>query len=410
MNEQNEIDFTEIGLVGMTPQQAADAVIRQASRLSASDLFVLTDEDAAIVAMRRLGAVETIARVSGDQGRQLINLIKAAAGMDLAERRRPLDGRMIYESDDLKLDLRINTIPTLFGEDMTCRLLDRRVSLMNLDQLGMSSHEMAMLSVMLASPSGLILVTGPTGTGKTTTLYAALQHLNDGTRKINTLEDPIEYAVAGLRQSQVNPKLELHFADLLRNVLRQAPDVIMVGEIRDEETATTAVRAASSGHLVLATLHAPVASGAVQSMLALGAHPYFLASSLLGVVAQRLIRVLCPACRVRYDISDSPGTFAEIESLLDGDDGKAIFGPGGCPECRNGGYSKRTGLFEVMPVNREIRRLIVEGRPSKELEDKAIAAGMIEFHRAALLKVAQGVTSTEEMMRSVPSEYLGLDE
>jgi type II secretory ATPase GspE/PulE/Tfp pilus assembly ATPase PilB-like protein len=262
---------------------------------------------------------------------------------------------------------------------------------------------------MLASPSGLIFVTGPAGTGKTTTLYACLTHLNTGTRKINTIEDPIEYAVVGLRQSQVQAKLGVDFPELLKNILRQAPDVIMIGEIRDEETANTAVRAANSGHLVLATLHSPVAAGAVQSMRALHANPYFLSSSLLGVVAQRLVRQLCGKCRVAYDISESPETFAEIQSLLEPGLGGFIYGPGGCEECRHQGYSGRIGVFELMTFNRQMRKLVVDARPTEEMQQAAVAAGMVEFRRAAMLKVAQGITSTEEVLRELPAEYLGLE-
>ena len=263
---------------------------------------------------------------------------------------------------------------------------------------------------MLSRPSGLILVTGPTGTGKTTTLYACLEHLNVGSCKINTLEDPVEYSLDGVRQSQVNPKIGLDFSDLLRNVLRQAPDVIMVGEIRDDETAATAVRAANSGHLVLATLHAPVAASAVQSMLALGSHPYFLSSCLLGIVAQRLVRTLCDHCKVYYDISESPQTFEEIQPLLEPSEGKAIYGPSGCDECYGKGYDERTGIFEVMTFNQEIRRLIADSNSTSEIQDAAIRNGMIEFRRGALLKVAKGVTSTEEILRDVPAEYLGLED
>jgi type II secretory ATPase GspE/PulE/Tfp pilus assembly ATPase PilB-like protein len=237
-----------------------------------------------------------------------------------------------------------------------------------------------------------------------------LQSLNDGTRKINTLEDPVEYAIPGIRQSQVFTKIGIGFPELLRSVLRQAPDVIMVGEIRDEDTAHTAVRAANSGHLVMATLHSPVAASAVQSMLALGSSPFFLSSCLLGVVAQRLVRTLCPKCRVRYDMSESPQTFEEVRSLLKDGEGKAIFGPSGCPECFEQGYSGRTGLFEVMTMNQEIRRLIAASRPAAEIQQAAIKTGMTEFHRSALLKVAQGVTSTEEILRDVPAEHLGLED
>jgi type II secretory ATPase GspE/PulE/Tfp pilus assembly ATPase PilB-like protein len=404
------VDFAPVELTELQPQEAVDYIIREALHRKASDIYLMSEESQLNIALRRMGSVEKLASVPREMGRHVLNLIKANAGMDIAERRRPLDGRLIYDEGEMKVDLRINCIPTLFGEDLTCRLLDRSTKLLSLDQLGMTRNEVSHLRAILGSPSGLILVTGPTGTGKTTTLYAALQHLNDGTRKLNTLEDPVEYAVPGIRQSQVHPKIGVDFPELLRNVLRQAPDVIMIGEIRDEETASTAVRAANSGHLVLATLHAPVASGAIQSMLSLGVHPYFLASGLLGVVAQRLLRVLCQECRQEFDISLSPATFEEIKDLLEPNQGQSIFGPGGCEKCYGMGYASRTGLFEVMTFNYEIRLLVSHGRPAKEIEQRAIQAGMIEFRRGALLKVAQGVTSTEEMLRCVPTEHLGLED
>ncbi|HZL90494.1 MAG TPA: ATPase, T2SS/T4P/T4SS family, partial [Pirellulaceae bacterium] len=324
------IDFRPTALADLEPSQALTAIIEQAAELRASDLFLMSEESALTVAVRRLGHVERFASVPRDQGRQLISYLKAQAGIDIAERRRPQEGRWIFDRPEGPIDLRINIIPTLHGEDLSARLLDRKFGLKKLDDIGLTRGDYTKVTALLTSPSGLILVTGPTGTGKTTTLYACLQHLNNGTRKINTLEDPIEYQLTGVRQSQVNSKLGVDFADMLRHVLRQAPDVIMIGEIRDEETANTAVRAANSGHLVLATMHAPVAAGAVQSMRALGAHPFFLSSSLLGTIAQRLVRVLCPSCRVAYDISESPETFAEIRDLLEPGLGSFIYGPSGC--------------------------------------------------------------------------------
>src|SRR5438876_2288096 len=292
------------------PHDAAEQIIRHAIAVQASDLFLLSDEGSVSVSLRVIGQIEQFSVVSRDQGRHLINFLKTTAGMDIAEHRRPQEGRWIFDFVSERVDLRINVVPTLFGEDLAVRILSHKIGLRPLDSLGLSRNDYNRLTGLLASPSGLLLVTGPTGTGKTTTLYACLQHLNTGTRKINTIEDPIEYAIGGVRQSQVSAKIGVDFADLLKNILRQAPDVIMIGEIRDEETAATAVRAANSGHLVVATLHAPVAAGAVQSMRALGANRFFLSSCILGVIAQRLVRVLCPNCRVAYDISESPQTFA----------------------------------------------------------------------------------------------------
>jgi len=401
--------FDPAALADMDAETAVNAVIAQAAELSASDLYFLTDEKSLSIGVRRLGTVQQIAYVSREQGRQLISVIKAMSGMDIADQRRPSEGRWLYEQSGCRLDLRVSCMGTLFGEDMSLRIWDRDTGFRQLDELGLTPGDLDKMKNLLTRPSGLVLVTGPTGAGKTTTLYTCLQHLNDGERKINTLEDPIEYALDGIRQSQVRPKIGIDFPELLRNVLRQAPDIIMIGEVRDEETAVAAVRAANSGHLVLATLHAPVAASAVQSMLVLGTQPVFLSACLLGVVAQRLIRTLCPECRMCFDISEAPQTFAEINELLEPEEGKAIYGPVGCEKCHHLGYSGRTGLFEVMTLNQEIRKLLADSRPA-DIEEAAIRNGMVEFRRGALLKVAQGATSTEEILRDVPAEFLGLED
>jgi type II secretory ATPase GspE/PulE/Tfp pilus assembly ATPase PilB-like protein len=404
MNEQLTVPLDR-----MEPHEAATEIVRRAANRAASDLFLYSDENAVTIAVRTLGQIEPLAIVARDQGRHLINYLKTQAGLDIAERRRPQEGRWLFEDNGGRIDLRLNVVPTLFGEDLAVRILDRRFGLRALDALGLPRGELQRLAALLASPSGLILVTGPTGTGKTTTQYACVQELNRGTHKINTIEDPIEYAIVGVRQSQVNVKIGVDFPDLLRNILRQAPDVIMIGEIRDEETAATAIRAANSGHLVLATLHAPRAAGAVQSLRALGANPYFLSSCLLGIIAQRLVRTLCSNCRVAYDISESPETFADIQSLLEPGLGTFLYGPGGCEQCGGRGYKGRIGIFELMTFNQQLRRMIFNECSAEELEKQAIQHGMIEFRRAAMLQVAHGVTSTEEVLRELPAEYLGLE-
>ncbi|HMC11883.1 MAG TPA: GspE/PulE family protein [Pirellulaceae bacterium] len=398
-----------VALNHVEPHDAAEQIIRQAIDLGASDLFILSDEGSVSITMRVIGQIEPAAVVLRDQGRHLINYFKTMAQMDIAEHRRPQEGRWIFESPSERVDLRINVVSTLFGEDLAVRILNHKFGLRSLDSLGLSRPDYGRLTGLLASPSGLLLVTGPTGTGKTTTLYACLQHLNTGARKINTIEDPIEYAISGVRQSQANPKLGVDFPDLLKNILRQAPDVIMIGEVRDVETAATAVRAANSGHLVLATLHSPVAAGAVQSLRALGTNPYFVSSCLLGIVAQRLVRVLCQKCRIAHDIRESPDTFADIKSLLEPGLGDFIYGPGGCEACRRQGYQERTGVFELMTFNHTLRQMLLADCSADDVQQEAIKHGMVEFRRAAMLKVAQGITSTEEVLRELPAEYLGLE-
>ncbi len=399
-----------LDVTNLPPEKAVSDLIEHAARIGVSDLFLCTNENHVAVAGRHLGILRPISFLALDQGRRCMAHIKALAGLDVAEKRRPLDGRWFHQgSGTSPLDLRINSMPTLHGEDFTLRLLDRDTRLLDINHLGLLRHDHNQLLALLNNPSGLILVTGPTGSGKTTTLYACLRSSHNGTRKINTIEDPIEYAVEGIRQSQVNTRLDVGFPELLRSVLRQAPDVIMVGEVRDPVTAETAVRAANSGHLVLATLHAPIAAGAIPSMINLGVHPHFLTSSLLGVVSQRLLRTLCQECRVRIDLSDSPNTFDEVRRFLAPGEGNDLYGPLGCAGCRQLGFSGRTAVFEVLTVTPSIRRLILERQPLQIIGPKAIEEGLIPFRLSALIKVARGETSIEEVFRAVPTEYLGLD-
>lgn len=396
-------------LANLPPAEVLSKIIQQAADRHVSDLFLLSEEGGVRVAFRRMGGIETVAALSPDAGRGLITVLKAESGIDLGDRRRPHEARHIQSIGDRVIDLRISIIPTLHGEDVCCRLLDRKFGLRTLDQIGLTRSELNKMQAMLNNTSGLVLVTGPTGTGKTTTLYGCLQYLNDNTRKINTLEDPIEYSVGGLRQSQINLKVGLDFPELLRNILRQSPDVIMVGEIRDDETAATAVRAANSGTVVLSTLHSPLAASAVQSMAALGVNRYFLSNCLIGVVAQRLVRTLCTKCRVSYDISESPETFADIQDYLEPGYGNYIFGPGKCDSCQHQGYDGRTAILELMIFNRALKQLVAKGCSAEELQTFAIQNGMLEFRRSAMVKVAMGITSTEEILRELPSEHLGLE-
>jgi type II secretory ATPase GspE/PulE/Tfp pilus assembly ATPase PilB-like protein len=386
--------------------QAVEQLAAHAAALGASDFFLLSEIDGVQVAVRWLGQIQRLTTVSPERGRRLIGAIKAAAEMNIAEHRTPLEGRWIYSGGGKNLDLRVGVVPTLYGQDLTVRVLNRESQLRSLDQLGMTPHELVRFRPLLRKSGGLLLVTGPTGAGKTTTLYACLDELNDGRRKINTLEDPIEFALPGVRQSQAQPRIGVDFPQLLRGILRQSPDVIMIGEIRDPETAATAVHAANSGHLVLATLHAPVAAAAVQAMLSLGVHPYFLANSLLGVLAQRLVRVLCVECRERQRLQP-PRVFQEVRPWI-GEAEESIYAPRGCDACRGVAYRTQTGVFEVLTLDDDLRQLIADGRPRAHIERQAIAAGMIEFRRAALLRVAQGITSIEEILRVMPPEcFLG---
>ncbi len=398
-----------IELTADSAEENVNRLLQFAAELQVSDLFFLSGEDKVNVLVRHLGVMQSVIELAPALGKRCMAHVKAMAGMDVAEHRRPQDGRWIQELDGSHIDLRISTIPTLFGEDFTIRLLARESVLTRLDGLGMVPREYNDLLKLLESPSGLILVTGPTGAGKTTTLYACLSQLNNGRRKINTIEDPIEYTLAGVRQSQVNHRLDLNFPELLRGVLRQAPDVIMIGEIRDAQTAETAVRAANSGHLVLATLHAPIAAGAVQSMLGLGVHSHFLASSLRGAVAQRLLRTLCPRCKAELDPGLIPHSLVELQNRLQPAQEPKFFAKRGCDQCRQTGYVARTGVFEVMNVSREARKLVMQNQPTQALREQAIRDGMIDIRQAAMLCVMRGETTLEEVTHVIPPEYLTLN-
>jgi len=412
-NADQMIDITDLSV-----EDAAASVIGQAVDIGASDMMLLAHEDFYAVNVRYMGMIQPVSIVSAEFGKRICQHIKAQAGMDVSEHRRPHDGRWIFDNfaevgsddddgTDQTVDLRISCVPTLYGEDMVIRLLSRRQGLFPLSDIGLSPKGVKEVEVMLDSPGGLVLCCGPTGSGKTATLYAALNYLNSGTKKINTIEDPIEFAMGGMRQSQINHAVGIHFAELLKGVLRQSPDIIMIGEIRDEETATTAVHAANSGHLVLSTIHAPVAAAAVESMRSLGVNKHFLSTALRGILSQRLVRTLNPETRVEFDISHAPQIFEPIKHLLAEGEGKTFYAPGS-PDSHTG-YHGRTGVFEVMTMSNQLRDMVSRGADTNRLRSQASREGMLDFKANALLKVAQGITSIEEVFRVIPAEYLEAD-
>lgn len=406
------IDFEEIDPTGtvaqdqmerFAPDLAVTLLVDHAVRLGASDLFLASEENQVRVSIRHLGIVREVARMSNEQGARCMFHIRAAAGLKYDERRKPQDGRWVRRRKaGQAVDLRINTMPTLHGESMAIRVLVRDSHLLSLEALGMAAPQLGLLRNWLQSPSGLILVTGPTGSGKTTTLYACLSQLNDGRRKIHTIEDPIEYAIDGLLQSQVDDLNGPDFRQLLRAVLRQSPDVLMVGELRDMAAAETAVRAANSGQLVFATLHAPVAVGAIQSMLGMGIHPHFLCNSLLGVIGQRLVRTLAPETKVPLDLSTAPRTFDEVRPWLEAGQGEVVYAAAEDGTDREG-YRGRCGIYEMLNMSPALREMVFAGRSSSDLVRKAVDEGMLDFRRASLIKVAQGDTSFDEILRVVPA-------
>ena len=324
-----------------------------------------------------------------------ISRIKVMAGLDIGERRLPQDGRIRIRIGGKEVDIRVSTVPTSFGERAVLRLLDQTNILIGLSDLGLDPEDLAILERFLARSNGILLVTGPTGSGKTTTLYAALRRLDSGTKNIITIEDPVEYQIQGIGQIQVNPKIHLTFAGGLRSILRQDPDVIMVGEIRDPETAEIAIQASLTGHLVLSTLHTNDSASAVTRLVDMGIEPFLVASSLSGVMAQRLVRRLCPHCRVPYSPSES-----ELRRLgLTLRHKSKFYRAGRCESCSNTGYSGRTGLYEILTADEEIRSLILTRADASGIKALAVSKGMRTIMAAGVEKIVSGATSVEEVLR-----------
>lgn len=398
--------------VGMqSPEVAVSQLIEHSLRMQASDLFFSGAAHGMIVQVRQSGMIVPISVLPVDLAKRILGYIKAAASMEYSEKRRPLDGRWIHlTKEGGAVDCRIGIIPTLHGEDVAIRLLSRDSSYLNLESLGMIESQLFDYDGMIRSPSGLILITGPTGSGKTATLYSTLNRLNNGTRKINTIEDPVEYTFDGLHQSQVNPAIDLGYPELLRSVLRQNPDVIMIGEIRDEEIAKLAVHAAGTGVLVFATLHSRGTAGAIQTMRSLGCHPHFLATTLLGVLAQRLVRKLCSHCRTEIEIGEVSHMLDEIRPWLKDGEGTMLYDRKGCKACAMTGYLGRTGIFELMAATPAIRKVIASSAPIDDIRQCAMNEKMLTFRQSALLAIARGETTTEELFRVISAEELLIEE
>jgi len=374
-----------------------DHILTESMRVSASDVFLSFREDCVEIAIRSMGFVRSLGQVNYELGARLMAHIKATADMDVTKAFLPQDGRTyIRLKNGTSIDLRLATLPTLYGEDMTMRLLDRR-RLIGIDEIGFHPTNFNRLHSIVNRPGGLVLVTGPTGMGKTTTLYAILKHLNDGTRKIHTIEDPIEFTLEGIHQSQVNLRRGVDFPDLLRGILRQSPDIIMVGEIRDTVTADIVVRAANSGQLVFATSHARTTVEACEAMLVLGVQPQFLASGLLGVVTQRLIRTLCPHCKIPLQPDEGLDLCAS--------NGEQMYIPSGCSDCRHTGYIGRIAVGEVLRVTREVERMIRSGASMYQIHKRAVEEGMIDLRADAQHKLDTGLTSPDEILRAIPGNF-----
>ncbi|MBR4908356.1 MAG: type II/IV secretion system protein [Acidaminococcaceae bacterium] len=385
-----------------------DAVIVQGLEAGSSDIHLEPGNEFNRVRYRIDGVLQQAQRIPMDRHTALVSCVKLMAGMDIAEKRKPQDGRAQVTHGGQKIDLRVSSMPTVLGEKIVIRVLDSETNLLQLEDMGFTETNLDLYRLMFRSSYGLILLTGPTGSGKTTTLYATLQELNVPERNIITIEDPVEYRMEGINQVAVNAKIGMTFAGGLRSILRQDPDIIMIGEIRDRETAEISIQAALTGHLVFSTLHTNTAAGAITRLLDMGIEPFLAASALRGIVAQRLIRKLCSACKQEYVVDESAWEWNVLRDVAS--TGKAewgtrdrftLFRQSGCEGCRQSGYKGRIAVHEVLPVSAVLKEKIICHASEKELwgAAKAEFTGLVSLEEDGMHKVKEGLTSMQELLR-----------
>ena len=407
-NENTSIDLRRLeDLASEAPvvRLVQDLIVR-AIEERASDIHIEPRIDSVFVRCRIDGALRTVETLPASVQSALTSRIKIMTRLNIAERRLPQDGRGKVSVRGREVDLRVSTMPTINGESVVLRILDRESIPLDFEKLGFRGGELARFRQLLSEPNGIILVTGPTGSGKTTTLYTALQTLNRPESKLFTVEDPIEYQLSGINQIQVNPKIGLTFASALRSILRQDPDIVMVGEIRDLETAKIAIRASLTGHLVLSTVHTNSAAATITRLLDMGIEDYLLATSLKGVLAQRLVRLLCPACKAPARLSASDlerlaslaqaGSSASAQKLAEGHCARE---PRGCPHCHHTGYHGRMAIYELLPLSGGVRDAVSSRATERSIDAAAIAAGLTTMLMNGARKVLSGETTLEEVLR-----------
>ncbi|NOT12023.1 MAG: type II secretion system ATPase GspE [Methylococcaceae bacterium] len=373
-------------------------IMQRAIETKASDIHIEPFEQSLKVRLRVDGVLQEIHAPPVKSQAAVISRIKIMAKLNIAERRLPQDGRIKVQMLGKELDLRVSTIPTMYGESVVIRLLDKEATVLDFAALGFEGKHLQQFLDVLALPHGIILITGPTGSGKSTTMYAALQQLNTSERKIITVEDPVEYQMEGINQIQAKPQIGLTFASALRSIVRQDPDVIMIGEMRDLETAKIAVQSALTGHLVLSTLHTNDAAGGVTRLLDMGLEEYLLTSTVNGILAQRLVRKLCPSCKQRFVAP--PEVVNELRLRRFVPEGDIVFyKPVGCASCSGMGYRGRLAIIEFLPMTDPIRKLIMAHEEAGTIQKLAVEEGMATLYENGLVKVLQGITTLEEVMR-----------
>jgi general secretion pathway protein E len=377
--------------------KALDHLLNYAFEQRASDIHFEPKRSVTLVRLRIDGLLHDVHVIPRIVYQAIVSRIKLLSGCDLAEKRRPQDGRIKREQSSREIEIRVSTMPTVFGEKAVLRIFDPDVLLKRVDQLGFSAPDLVVFQQFLAKTHGIILVTGPTGSGKTTTLYSVLKHLSRPDVNIVTVEDPIEMVHEEFNQVSVRPAIDLTFATALRTILRQDPDIIMVGEIRDRETAEHAVQAALTGHLVLSTLHTNDAPSSITRLLDLGIPHFLVLSTVVGIMAQRLVRVNCSHCSEQYE--PDAEELAALGTAWDGAAGRTLRRGAGCLHCRQTGYAGRDGIFQVMPISERLRGLVSRQAPAPEIYDAARSEGMRTLRDAAVEKVLEGVTTVSEMVR-----------
>jgi len=376
--------------------QLVTSMVEQAARQRASDIHIEAKEDSVRVRFRIDGSLYEKFTYSIHLLPAIMARLKIIGGMDIAEKRKPQDGRFTILVDKREYDIRVSVLPTVYGEKCVMRLAQKKALTRNKSELGFSPSELKAFDDILKNPNGILLVTGPTGSGKSTTLYTALSELNKEDVNIVTVEDPVEANIDGINQVQVNVKAELTFASALRSILRQDPDIIMIGEIRDGETAQIAVQASITGHLVVSTLHTNSAAGSINRLINMGVEGYLLADSLVGIIAQRLVRRLCPYCKKPHLITDTERRIMGIRA----DVNPEIYEPVGCERCDNTGYSGRIGIYEIMKITPPLKELISKNASVSELKQMGMREGMHTLRQSATMLVIKGITSVHEMIKT----------
>lgn len=392
--ELDQLDDEALADINNAPVvRLIDSVISQAVKSKASDIHIEPFENYLRIRFRVDGDLREIMRPSKNAHSAIVTRIKIMGKMDISERRKPQDGRVEREINNRDVDMRISILPTVFGEKVVIRLLDRNSFMMSKEDLGFTKNNLQLFDNIVKSPNGIILLTGPTGSGKSTTLYTVLNDLNREDKNIVTVEDPVEYSLDGVTQVQVNPKADLTFASGLRSILRQDPDIIMIGEIRDVETVNIAIRAAITGHLVLSTLHTNDTASTINRLLNMDVDRYLIASSVVGIVAQRLVKKICPYCKEETPINSVDAKLLNVES------GTTIYEGKGCKKCDQNGTLGRTAVHEVMPITRDIRDMINNENSIDNIKDRAVSDGMTTLYDTCRTLVLDGKIPLSEMMK-----------